>query len=240
MYWLTFIIPYSARNVFFSLFCHATPWWMIHKITIQHRIILFLFHAESLSNGLGITRAQLAAPWVCGACFRLCFWGIFSPDLFVHGGTHTLENAHTHTHAHKLENENTLTLKKRTRTHAQKRAHVHARKRTHTHTLGNAQTHENTQALSYVPMNVCVCSQCVFLLRLVPHAIRPLFPSVALEPWIIVFFSFFYKTSSVFTLFTLRPFCVSCFYSPYRDLTCSSYFYPSSCFRASSYACSVL
>lgn len=176
---------------------------MIHKITIQHRIILFLFHAESLSNGLGITRAQLAAPWVCGVCFRLYFWGIFSLRACLYTAVRTRSKTHTRTARAQARKRKHAHAQKRTRTLAQKRAHAHARKRIHTHTLGNAHTHtrafgnahthENTQALSYVPMNVCVCSLCVFLLRLVPHAIRPLFPSVALEPWIIVFFSFFIK-----------------------------------------------
>lgn len=173
---------------------------MIHKITIQHRIILFLFHAESLSNGLGITRAQLAAPWVCGACFRLCFWGIFSLRACLHTEVRTRSKTHTRTRTRTSSKTKTRSRSKNARAHTLKSVHTYMLENAHTHTLGNAQTHENTQALSYVPVNVCVCSLCVFLLRLVPHAIRPLFPSVALEPWIIVFFSFFFIKLVVFLL----------------------------------------
>lgn len=148
----------------------------------------------------------------------------------------------TRRYAHRTCTSSKTKTRSRSKTHAHtlKTVHTYILENAHTHTRSGTHTRTKTQAFSSVPVNVCVCSLCVFLLRLVPHAIRPLFPSVALEPWIIVFFFLFYKTSCVFTLLTLRPFCVSCFYSAYRDLTCASHFYPSSCFRASSYACSVL
>lgn len=141
MYWLTFIFPYSARNVFFSLFCHATPWWMIHKITIQHRIILFLFHAESLSNGLGITRAQLAAPWVCGACFRLCFWGIFSLRACLYTEVRTRSKTHTRTRTRTSSKTKTRSRSKNARTHTLKSVHTYMLENAHTHTHARKRTH---------------------------------------------------------------------------------------------------